>query len=744
MHKLLIFLFYFLITSSTALAEIIKKIEINGNRRVSSETIKIYGDIDLKKNYLDEDLNTVLNNLYSTNFFEDVKINISAGILKISVIEYPVINQLIILGEESTKYQEQIKKLIKLKSKDSFIKTNLQDDVEIIKKLYASQGYNFTNINAKIRKIDQFNLDLIFEIEKGKDTRISKIIFTGDKKVREKRLIDIIASQENKFWKVISKNTKFSERLVNLDTRLLTNYYKSIGYYDVKITSKSAEINKEGNLVELTYSIDAGTRYIIKKITTSTDPVYDKNIFFPLNEKFKKVIGSYYSPFKVKNLLEEIDTLIEKNNLQFVEHNVEEIVENETITIKFNIYEGEKVLVERINVLGNNVTNESVIRSELLLDEGDPFTNLKIDKSISKIKSRRIFRSVIHTVKDGSEPNLKIIDIKVEEQPTGEISAGAGVGTNGASVAFSLSENNWLGEGKNVGFDVEIDQESLRGTLNYTDPNYDFLGNSINYSLSSIASDKPDQGYENTIVSLGVGTSFEQYKDLYTNLGLSLSYDDLTTDGTASDSLKKQSGQFTEIAANYGATYDKRDRSFAPTNGYVNGFNQSIPLYADRAFITNTLYSSHYKTLTPNIIGAGKAYFSSVNGLNNNDVRLSKRKYISSNRLRGFQNGKVGPKDGADHIGGNYVASLNFEASLPNLLPDSTKTDIYTFLDFGNVWGVDYNKAIDESNTLRSSAGAAASWMSPIGPMTFVLSQNISKASTDKTETFNFRLGTTF
>ena len=486
-------------------AEVVKEIKILGNKRVSPETIKIYGEISLNKDYSEKDLNNIIENLYSTNFFEDINLELSNGVLTVNIIEYPVINNLIILGEPSKKYKEEIKKVIKSKQKNSFIKKNLSDDVEIIKKLYSSIGYNFAQVETKVREIDKSNLDLVYKIIRGEETKISKISFTGNKKIREKRLRDVVASEENKFWKFISKNTKFSERLVNLDIRLLKNYYKSIGYYDVQITSNSAEIKKTGD-VELIYSIEAGNRYIIKKIVTNADSVFDKKIFFPLNDKYKKIVGSYYSPFKIKKLLEDIDELIENNNLQFVEHNVEEIIEENSITIKFNIFEGEKILVERINILGNNVTNEDVIRSELLLDEGDPFTKLGLDKSISKIKARNIFRTVKSNVSDGSSTNLKIIDITVEEKPTGEISAGAGIGTSGGSFAITVRENNWLGEGKNVTFDIEVDQESIAGTIDYTNPNYDLLGNSVSYSLSSVSNDKPDQGYENTVVSASAGT----------------------------------------------------------------------------------------------------------------------------------------------------------------------------------------------------------------------------------------------
>ena len=744
--KLLLFKLIFVISifNFTALkSETVNTVIIDGNKRVSEETVILYGDIKLNEEINENKLNLILKNLYSTEFFEDVKLRVDKGTLFVNLKEYPIINQLILVGEPSNRIKNDILKNLKLKQKNSFIKSYLSNDIETIKRLYSSIGYNNSVIETKVKKIDENNFDLVISIERGNITAISSISFIGDKKIRDKRLRDIIASEEDKFYKFISRNTKFTENLINLDIRLLNNYYRSLGYYDVKITSNSAQLNEKGN-IDLIYTIDAGTRYRINKIITNADPVFDKKIFFSLNKEYKKYIGDYYSPFKVKKLLEEIDLLIEKNNLQFVEHNVEELIEGDSISIKFNIFEGERILVERVNILGNNVTNESVIRGELLLDEGDPFTNLNLEKSISKIKARNIFNEVTYDIKEGSDKTTKVIDINVEEKPTGEISAGAGVGTNGGSFAFSISENNWLGKGKRVDFALEVDQESLGGTLNYSDPNYNFLGNSINYFISSEENDKPDQGFENSLISAGINTGFEQYKDFFTSLGVVASYDDLRTLSNASSSLKKQSGNFSELAGEYGFKYDKRNRAFMPTSGTILNFKQSLPIYADKNFIDNTISFSGYKSFSEDLIGASKIYISTINGLADDDVRISKRKNLSTQRLRGFQKNKVGPIDSGDHIGGNYVTAVNFEANLPNLLPDSTKMDIGLFLDFGNVWGVDYDSTIDESNEIRSSTGVAASWLSPLGPMTFVLSTNLSKANTDETESFNFNLGTTF
>ena len=595
---------------------------------------------------------------------------IDSNTLIINVSEYPVVNQLVILGEKRDTFVKEIKKIISLKENKSFIKSSLAKDISLIKKFYATLGYNFAEISAKSKILDQGNLDLIFEINRGKQTKITEISFIGNNNIKSRRLRDVIASEEDKFWKVLSRNTNFSESLVNLDKRLLENYYKSIGYYDIKIDSSAVQINSEEGSAKLIYSISEGERFIINKISTNVDEVFDKKIFFPLNDIFKEYVGVYYSPFKIKDLLDELDKLIEKNSLQFVEHNVQENVEGDKINIVFNIFEGEKNLVERVNITGNTITNEDVIRSELILDEGDPFINLNLEKSIAEIKARRIFKDVKYNVVNGSANNLKIINIEVEEQPTGEISAGAGIGTSGGTFGINIKENNWLGEGKSLAFDIQFDTESLVGALIYSDPNYDFLGNTLDFSISSESNDKPDKGYENSIITGSIGTSFEQFRNINLFLGLSGSYDDLRTESSASASLKKQAGSFTEFSGRYGISFDSRDRAFMPTDGSIVSFNQELPILADKPFISNSFSSSIYENLSENVVGSAKFYLTTINSINDEDVRLSKRKSLSTRRLRGFEMNKVGPVDGSDHVGGNYAAAINLDTNLPKLLPD--------------------------------------------------------------------------
>ena len=273
--KLITFIFYFILINNV-IAEVVNKIEIKGNKRVSSETIKVYGQIKpLNSDFSASDINNILTNLYETNFFENIDIEIKNNVLKINLVEYPLINQIIIIGELNSNIQKQIKDVISLKEKNSFIRNNLNNDINLIKNLYSSIGYKFAKIDSKVRKIDENNYDIALEISKGDLTKIKKIYFIGDKKIKERRLRDVIVSEESKFWKVISKNTRFSENQISLDERLLLNYYKSIGYYDVKINTAQAEILNSSD-VNLTFSINAGNRFTFNKIETIVDSTFNK------------------------------------------------------------------------------------------------------------------------------------------------------------------------------------------------------------------------------------------------------------------------------------------------------------------------------------------------------------------------------------------------------------------------------------------------------------------------------------
>ena len=738
----LVFLLYILF-SVNSFSEVVNKVEVKGNERIASETILVFGDIAIGKDYGSDDVSTLIKKLYDTNFFSNISVELINNKLSITVKENPIINSIIFKGEKADKYKEQITELLTLREKSSFVTNNVKSDVNQIKSFYRMLGFYFVKIDAEIEKLKKNRVNIVYTIDKGEKAKIAKIFFLGDKKIRDKKLRDIIISEEAKFWKFISRNVYLNQERIELDKRLLKNYYRNKGYYEVDLASSNVEYS-EGEGFVLTYSINAGTRYKFKKIFAEVSEALNKSAFHSLEPEFNKLVGKYYSQKKLNKVLEKIDKLSEQKELQFINHNVLETLDENGVEVKINIFEGKKFIIEKINITGNNVTNDGVIRGELVVDEGDPYSELLVNKSINEIKGRNIFGKVTHKTSPGSSDGLKVLEINVEERATGEIMAGAGIGTEGTSFQFAVSENNWLGRGINLNSVLNVSEERVSGSIAITNPNYNFSGNAVSAALDVSSTDTAGTtGYKSSKTGFNLGTSFEQYEDLYFSPNISFAFEDIEAEASASSNIKKMEGNYFNSDFQYGITLDKRNQSFQPTEGYRTTFTQSLPIIQDSSSIMNGLNISAYQDFSENVIGSVKFYAKSIHGIDD-DVRLTNRLFLPSKRLRGFVRGRVGPKDGDDWIGGNYTTAVNTEAQLPNVLPESYRTDFIVFMDAGNVWHVDYSDSVDDANKIRSSVGISANVWTPVGPLSWTFAQDISKASTDSTETFNFRLGTSF
>ena len=429
--------------------------------------------------------------------------------------------------------------------------------------------------------------------------------------------------------------------------------------------------------------------------------------------------------------------------MQFINHSILETLDGNSVEVKINIFEREKVIIERINIVGNSVTNDSVIRSALIVDEGDPFSTLLVNKSINEIKARNIFGKVEHEVFPGSSDDLKVLEISVEEKATGELMAGAGIGTDGTSFQFSITENNWLGRGVQLQSALNVSEHKISGNILLNNPNYNYSGNAVKTALEISSTDRSNtSGFQSSRTGFELGTAFEQYENVFISPEISIALEDIEVDEDATAAVKKMEGNFFNADLTYAISLDKRNQRFRPTQGYKTTFRQSLPLIQDSSSILNGIDVSAYHGFSEDLIGSLKIYARAINGIDS-DVRLTNRLFIPRNRLRGFNTYKVGPKDGDDYIGGNYITAVNVEAQLPNLLPESYRTDFSLFLDTANVWGVDYT-TVDETDKIRSSIGVSANVYTTIGPLTFTFAESISKSSNDETETFNFRIGTSF
>jgi len=744
--KFLIFysFFVFLNFNNTVLADIVKNIEVKGNERISSETILMFSDVSINDEVNSQKINKILKNLYDSNFFENISINITNNNLLINVVELPIIENILFKGIKAKKIEDEISKDLKLKERSSFNQIDLIEDKQNILKKLKNIGYFNSTIETYLEDLNDNRVNLIYNINLGDKAKIKKISFIGDKIYKNRKLRNIIISEEYKFWKFISGKKYLNENLISYDEKLLKGFYLNRGYFDVKINSSYAKLISDNDF-ELIYNINANKKYFFNELTLSLPADFQKDNFEQLDKIFIKTKGKPYSINVVEEILDEIDNITINQEYTSVKAFVEENIISNQINLNFTIKETEKYFVERINILGNNITRENVIRNQLEIDEGDPYNEILDNKSINNLNSLNFFKSVQSEVLDGDEKNSKVINITVEEKATGEIMAGAGFGTSESSIMFGVKENNYLGKGISLDANAKLSPDSFKGSLNVRNPNYKNSDKSIFASIQAQEIDNTENfGYKTNKQGIEFGTNFEYLKDF--NLGLSTSsfYEKIETDSTASATQQSQEGDYWDTFVKFNFDYDKRNQKFKTTDGFRSSYYLDLPIISKTNTLTNTYNYKFFSELYENNISTVSLFVQSANSITDDDIKLSERLSIPSSKLKGFQSGKVGPKDGDDYIGGNYITALNFASTLPNILPNSQNIDFSMFLDAANVWGVDYNSALNDASKIRSSIGMAVDWFTPIGPLTFSLSETLSKHSTDVTESFRFNIGTTF
>jgi len=742
----IIFFSLLLIILSTKLvySETIKKIDVSGNNRLAKETVILFSELNVDDNIYSDDLNNAFKKLFETDYFKDIKISFNNGYLKIDVEENPLIQSIIINGIKNRSIVDELTKITKKTEKYPYLENNINDQKNILINIIRNNGFYFAEVETIIQDNNNNTINVIYEFNLGERAKITEIKFIGNKVFKNNKLRNIIVSEESKPWKFITQNKYLNENRIKLDVNLLKNYFKNKGYYNVLIKSSSAKVIDNNNF-GLTFYIDSGERYYFNNIYLNVSDDYKKENFSNFFKIFEKLKGEPYSLNSIKKIINEIDKTALQKEFVFINANYQEkIIDINKINIEIFFEESQKYYVDRINIFGNFITEEKVIRNTLIVDEGDPFNKILFNKSINEIKSKGIFKSVTSEVNiSESKKNSKIINITVEEKATGEIFAGAGTGTDGSQISVGIKEKNYLGKGIMLDTNLTLADDEIKGKFSVVNPNFKNTDRSINTTIESSVSDfMTSSGYKTTRTGIKLGTSFEQYDNLFFNIDLSNYYEKLETSSLASAIKKKQEGDYFENLLSYGITLNKLDQNFQPTDGYLTKFSQTLPIYSDDTTIENSFLASKYHSLNDSLILSAKLYLKSVNSLDDS-VRVSKRVYIPSYRLRGFESGSIGPKDGTQYIGGNYGSAINFNTTLPNFLNGYENMDFNLFLDAANLWHVDYDNSLD-SDKIRSATGISVNWFTPVGPLSFSYAIPISEAKSDKTESFRFQIGTSF
>ena len=733
-----------MIITSYVYADVVRKIDISGNDRISDNTIIDIIDFKKSSNYSNRDLNNFQKKLFETSFFSNVTLKLEGDILKIIVIENPLIEFFIIQGVINKTREDLIYEKVFLGQNKIFSQSLLNQDIEIIKKIFTDAGYFNTSVFPKVSKLPNGNLNVVLNVNREEQYKIKRVFFIGDKYFKSSTLSDVVSSSEHGWWKFLSSSSTVNMNRIELDKNLLKNFYLNEGFYDVQILSSDISF-EEKNEASITFSINSGQKYKFSEFALiDSKKNLNKQDVDTINEFIASELDGFFSNKKINNLRQKIYTYLNLRKIEFVKFNIlPKKTENNLITTNIIIEKTARNFVNNIDVKGNSITEEEVIRRELTFSEGDAFSRYKLDKSEDNLKSSGIFKEVKTNIKNLNNESVDI-EIDVKEQPTGAISAGLGVGSSGASVSAGISEKNLFGKAINVSSNISLGTENIKGNILTSIPDFNNTDNVLLYNLFATSTDFENAGYESSVVGNSLAIKYDLYEDITFKPGIGIDLDSIDTNSTASNLYRNREGDYFTFQTFYNLETDKRDKRFQTTKGYRVNFGQNLALPgSDIPYIENNISGTFYHPINKDYILSLKSGLSSINALNNKDVKLSDRKFLSSRNLRGFENYGVGPKDGKDHIGGNYSAYSSIASTIPNPLPDKWNANSIVFLDAGNVWGVDYDSSKD-SDKIRSSAGLGLDWISPLGPLSFVFAQTLSSADGDLEESFSFQIGSSF
>jgi outer membrane protein insertion porin family len=675
-----------------------------------------------------------------------VKISYNQDVLTITLVENPIVNFFYINGINDSDL-DQVNKIITLKENSIFSSSKLKKDIEAAKEFFNASGYYQASITPEVIKIDNNQVNLIINIDKKEISKIKNIYFIGNKFFSNNQLLDVITTSEAGWWKLFSTST-LSEQRVEIDKELLKDFYKSKSFYDVQIESAFASIDKNNNFT-LTFSINSGKKY---KFGTYDVKILglalkDSDISEIKIISNKLLTNEFYSPLIVNKLNKQLAVFLENKRYGNFEINTQEVkAADDKINIIVQLDESQKTIINNINIKGNLITEEKVIRDNFVISEGDQLNISKVKKSVDNIKSKQLFSKVDYKIDDTDKKNFKDLNLFVKEQATGSISAGVGYGTNGGLFEASINEKNFLGRGVSLNFTGRLSSDTIRGEASYIDPNYINSNKELAASLFSEVDEFKNSGYQNKRAGTKFATKYEIYEDIFFRPNLGVQFDKLEVTGSSSGLLRSRQGDFTTTSFGYNFFYDQRDSKFNPSSGSIIYFDQNIAtFFSDIPTVQTGVGVTFYKELfSDKFIGSAKARLANVAAFSDKDVKLSDRIFASSSDLRGFEQRGVGPVDSGDHIGGNNLATLSIKSTFPNPMPENLRVNTFLFLDMGNVWGVDYSSLISDSSKLRTSTGVALDLMSPIGPLSFTYSIPLSKAPTDKEQIFLFNIGSSF
>ena len=726
--------------------QIPNQIIIQGNRRLENELILRSSGIE-KIGTDDKSLSLAIKNLYKTGYFEDVNIFKDKNIIFINVKENPIVDLISIEGNKEITDDIILAELI-TKSRNVFSTDQIKLDSEKILTLYKRQGFFSTFVEPKIIRVDENRVNLVFEVFEGKEATIKKVNFINNKIFSDSTLKDIISSSEYRWYEFWGSNDRFDKDRINYDKDLLKKYYFDNGYIDFEIISVNSSLVDNRKDFIVNFTLFEGKRYKI------TNVKFNSSIRNLKNEQIKDLVdidaGDWFSSLEIDNSIKKITDITSQMGYAFVDVSprIKKFGDNQ-VEITFEIQQGTKIFIDRINITGNVKTNDSVIRRELQFVEGDAYNLSKIKESERRIKGTGLFDNIEIKLDEMVGTNKTKVDVSVAERSTGQFTVGAGFSSlDGALGNIGIKESNLFGEAKELGLNLGLSTRRSEIDLSYTDPY--FLNRDLAAGIDIFnvrRNQKTYSGYKHNIIGFKLRSGFEIIDNLRYFSSYTLKRDKIhDIDNNTSIYIQEQEGKRVTSVIGQAIQYDKLNDRINPTDGYrVRLDFDYFGLVGDSEHILTELKIAHFYRIADGFVLANfleGGYIGSIK-----EVKINDRFNLNGDQLRGFKNLGIGPRDSStsDALGGEIYYVNRNEITFPLGLPDDLGIGGLIFADIGTIYNQSSSALnIHDESALRASAGIGISWISPFGPVKFYLSKALLKENYDKKEIFRFSFGTTY
>ncbi|HSE78954.1 MAG TPA: outer membrane protein assembly factor BamA [Alphaproteobacteria bacterium] len=728
-----------------------REIAVEGTQRIDPETIRSYMLIRPGDRASVEQLDRSLKALFGTGLFADVTIRRDGDRVVVNVVENPIINRIAFEGNRRVE-DEILNKEVQLRPRVVYTRAKVQADVKRVLDLYRRSGRFAATVEPKVIQLPQNRVDLIFEINEGQVTSVERINFVGNARFSDSTLRDVIQTKESRWYRILSTDDTYDPDRLSFDRDLLRRYYLKNGYADFRVVSAVAELTPDREGFFITFTLEEGERYRfggVDIVSRLRDLEPEK-----LRGRLLTREGDWYDAEAVERsvtgLTDEIGTL----GYAFVDvrPRINRDREARTISITYDIQEGPRVYVERINITGNVRTLDKVIRREMRLVEGDAFNTAKLRRSRQRIRNLGFFEKVDVTNVAGEAADRTVINVDVQERSTGELSFGVGFSTaDGALADIAIRERNLLGRGQDLRLGFVLSQRRQEVDLSFTEPYFLERNMSAGFDLFRIIRDFQDEaGYDQETTGFGLRTGYQIAENLRQTLRYTLREDDITdVDPTASRLIREQEGTTLSSILGQDLLYDRRDDRFDPREGYFVRLSTDLAPggIGDVAFSRNRLAAGYYIPIAEEWVASISGEVGYLFGLNSEDVRIQHRFYIGGETLRGFETAGIGPRDitTTDALGGNQFYIGTVAVTFPSGLPKELGIRTTLFSDFGTLWNTDsVGPEVVDVDSIRVSVGVGAVWRSPFGPIRISLAQAVRKEDFDKDELFRFSFGSRF